>query len=138
MGASFRLEPHTADIRLVLTAETLPELFQIAVIALAEILLPGECHARRRLPLRRSVAREAPDTTALLVDFLSDVLWHSQVGKALFCRVSLTQLTPRGLQAQLRGVRVERFMQDVKAVTYHEAEVRRHSDGYEARLVLDV
>lgn len=138
MKATFRLEPHTADIRLVLIAETLPELFQIAVIALADILLPGGCSAQKRLPLRRLIVREAPDMVTLLVDFLSEVLWHSQVRKALFCRAAIIRLTETQLEAQLFGTRVEGFIQDVKAVTYHEAEIRHYPAGYEARLVLDV
>ncbi len=139
MGADFRLEPHTADIRLVLRAETLPELFQVAVTALAEILVPEGCRQFTRLPLRRSIIQTAPDVVTLLVDFLSEVLWHSQVQKALFCRATLIRCAPTELEARIRGARVEGFVQDVKAVTYHEASVRHYRSGYyEARLVLDV
>jgi SHS2 domain-containing protein len=36
------------------------------------------------------------------------------------------------------GYSVEGFQQDVKAVTYHEAQIRLSEQGYEAWLVLDV
>jgi|LJSS01.1.fsa_nt_gb SHS2 domain-containing protein len=138
MASGFELRPHTADIRVLLWAETFPELFQIAVVALAEVLLPQGCQHVRRYPLRRRVELTAPDRTALLVDFLSEVLLYSQIKKALCCRVRFRHITETELAGMLYGVRVEGFVQDVKAVTYHEAEIRHLPHGYEATLVLDV
>lgn len=137
MAFTYELRPHTADIRIALWADTFPELFQAALVALADILLPGECHGAR-LRLRRRVSLTAPDSTALLVDFLSQVLLESQIRKALFCRCRIHHLTETSLEGVLSGLRVEGFQQDVKAVTYHEAQVNRLSSGYNAWLVLDV
>ncbi|MCS6966285.1 MAG: archease [Candidatus Kapabacteria bacterium] len=138
MTPGFALHPHTADIRMHVWAATLPELFQTALEALADILLPGGCHNARRLSLRRPVVLTALDATILLVDFLSQALLYSQVQKALFCRVRFRQLTETELRGTLYGIRVGEFIQDVKAVTYHEALVCRLPHRYEARLVLDV
>ncbi len=137
MGFSYELRPHTADIRISLRADSFPELFQAAVAALADILLPEGCQGKR-LALHRRVALSAPDSTALLVDFLSEVLWQSQVRKALFCRFRVHSLAESTLQGVLSGIRVQGFQQDVKAITYHEARVDRLPSGYWASLVVDV
>lgn len=137
MAFGYELHPHTADIRISLWAETFPELFQAAVVALAEILFPQGCEGQP-LVVRRRVAVTAPDSTALLVDFLSEVLLYSQIRKALFCRFCPQSVQETFVEGKLRGCRVEGFQQDIKAVTYHEAEVYRLSQGYGARLIVDV
>jgi len=138
MPSGYTLEPHTADIRIRLWAETLPELFAVALEALADILRPGGCRAAETLPVQQPVSVTAPDQTALLVDFLSEALLYSQIRKALFCRVHFHQLTEQEVRGVLQGRRVRGFVQDVKAVTYHEAEIRPCRGGYEAQLVVDV
>jgi SHS2 domain-containing protein len=77
-AAGFSLHPHTADIRLQVWAPTLQELFCIAAQGLAEVLVPEGCR-RPAAPLRRwyRFAVHSPDETALLVDFLSMVLWQA-------------------------------------------------------------
>ncbi|MEN3026995.1 MAG: archease [Chlorobiota bacterium] len=139
MAAGFELRPHTADIRLVLWAESLPELFAIALQGLAEVLLPQRCQQIGRLPLRRTLVIHEADSTALLIEFLGRVLLYSQIRKALFCRARFRGVTETDLDAVIYGAPVGGFQQDVKAVTYHEAEVRRlHTGQYTAHLVLDV
>jgi SHS2 domain-containing protein len=138
-AAGFSLHPHTADIRLQVWAPTLQELFCVAAQGLAEVLVPEGCR-RPAAPLRRwyRFAVHSPDETALLVDFLSMVLLASYLRRALFCRVRFLEFTPTSLRARLMGYSVEGFQQDVKAVTYHEAQIRLSKQGYEAWLVLDV
>jgi SHS2 domain-containing protein len=78
---------------------------------------------------RRSVALAAPDRTALLIDFLNAVLLSAQTHRESYPRVDFRRLTDRELAAELEGTPVEAFGEDVKAVTYHEADLRPGAEG---------
>jgi SHS2 domain-containing protein len=71
---SFEILPHTADLRLKVTGETLKDLFEHSVIGLSDILKPGECStlnvehsATSTYDVEVEVA--GVDETILLIDF---------------------------------------------------------------------
>lgn len=136
---TFRVLPHTADIRLQLEGDGLEELFAAGVESLASILKPGACDAIR-YNKKETISIKAVDITALLVDFLSEILTRSCTEQAVYCRVTFKKLSESKLTAILEGVSVEGFDEDIKAVTHHEAHVTKKSDQgvFEATLVLDI
>ncbi|MBW3671290.1 MAG: archease, partial [Acidobacteria bacterium] len=50
----------------------------------------------------------------------------------------LESISERSLTAIIRGRTVESFGDEIKAVTYHEAEIRREGDQWQTNLVFDV
>ncbi len=129
-----RLE-HTSDLRLRVTGATREALFRDALRGLAAAMRPRQARAA----VTRELALEAADATALLVDFLSEALALMQARRESYRDVRFTALTERRLVATLRGAAVEGFDADVKAVTYHEAEVAAGAGGgWQTHLVLDL
>jgi SHS2 domain-containing protein len=79
------------------------------------------------------------DKTTLLIDFLSDILTASYERKMIFNTLQIKQLTDTPLDAMLLGYSVEQFDDDIKAVTYHEAEVIRNAKGnWETVVIFDI
>lgn len=128
--------PHTADVRVRACGASLPELFRNALRGMAAVLQP-EALARAS-EADRVVSLGAPDTTALLVDFLSEALALAHIHREVYVDAQFHELSAAGLHATLRGVAVSGFAGDVKAVTYHAAEVLRTERGYEITIVYDV
>jgi SHS2 domain-containing protein len=133
---------HTADIRIRVVAPTREALFTEAVEALMEAMRPTPprslADARDDMShARDDVIVEAPDLTSLLVDFLGEVLLRCHIRREAYtvARISLTHTTAT---ATLEARAVEGFEDDVKAVTYHEADVRETDNGWTTTLVLDV
>lgn len=127
---------HTADVRLRVTGRTLGELFSEALAGLMELLRPG---AATGPEVRRPVSLSASDATALLVDFLGRVLLDAHTRRERYDGLTVLKLTETRIEAELVGAAVAGFGDDVKAVTYHEADVRRTADGgWETVIVLDV
>ena len=151
----YKILEHTADVRLLAEGRTLEELFRDALRGMMEVLKPekkpGGSESIRRVRV------EAPERTALLVDFLSEALWlahthrealevegirvtrGAEVGaeksaRALPASGSSTGVpappnTELRVEATLRGAPCEAFGEDIKAVTYHEAEIRENAAG---------
>jgi SHS2 domain-containing protein len=131
--------PHTADLRLHLQADSLAELFAAGFEALQHQLQPDGCQGGGPYPLCHALQLQSVDTTALLVDFLSEVLTLSHEEKAVFCKLELRQLSATAVEAQIAGCLAGGFAEDIKAVTYHEAEVRKGEAGkWETMLIFDI
>ena len=134
MSGVIEVLSHTADVRLRVTAPSLEELFAEGVRGLA-----AQLDAQRTFgEVRRGIVLESADRTALLVDFLNEVLAFSFVDRAVFDRVQIRRLTENAIDAEIIGERAT-FGDEVKAVTYHDAEVKRLPDGaWRTILVFDI
>jgi SHS2 domain-containing protein len=131
----YEILQHTADVRLRVTASSLEELFADALRGLMEVMgTPVGAHSVRP----ESIELESVDLTALLVDFLNEALVRAVVHRRAFTGASFASLGETHLSATLTSVPAASFDEDVKAVTYHEAEVRRSGEGWTTMLVLDI
>jgi SHS2 domain-containing protein len=126
---------HTADIRMDVQDGTFPGLFTQAMLGMFAFLRPlkGAKEARRRVEVRSA------DRTALLIDFLNEVLSLAQTHKESYDSIEFDKIVEHELGGWLRGNSVKSFGEDIKAVTYHEAVVEHRSkDGWHARVIFDI
>ena len=125
---------HTADVRLRVEAASLQELFSEAMLGMYEIMQAragGEA-------VQRTITLDAPDTTTLLVDFLNDLLSRAHIRREMFDSITFASLTATELSASLAGRAPAGFEHDIKAVTYHEADVQRTTGLWTTTLVFDI
>ena len=130
----FEILQHTADVRLHVRSATVEDLFRDAMRGMFAIMNASSKGAT----ITRRLSFDAIDRTSLLVDFLSEVLSRAQIDRAVFDDVRFERLTDTELTAEITGRSSAGFEQDVKAVTYHEAEVKETADGWETMLVFDI
>jgi SHS2 domain-containing protein len=134
---SHRIVEHVADVRARVQGSTLPELFRAALEVMNEIADPRRDDSAAALT--EMVSLTAPDTTVLLIDFLSEALTRGHIRQGVFHRVEFSTLTDCTLEARLEGFGVARLVKDIKAVTYHEADVRENAEGrFETTIVFDI
>jgi len=128
---------HTADIRLFMESPTLEALFSEALQGLTDILKPTVI--KSSVPAKRIVKIESADKTALLIDFLNEILALSQINKKTYFDPVFTRLSDTHLEAEIKEVETEGFGEDIKAVTYHEAEIKKGETGFwQTNLVFDI
>jgi SHS2 domain-containing protein len=130
------IDHHTADVRIHVTAGSLRALFADAVRALTEVMEPQASTSRNDAAFAVNV--DAADSTLLLVDFLNAALTASHIHRYAFTDVDFQSFEPTRLAATLIGQRVRGFAEDVKSVTYHEAQVARDAQGWAVTLVMDI
>lgn len=132
----YSFHEHTADIRMGVKGKTLEELFQDALLGMVKVMDPvrsPETHT-----LKREIAIEAPDITALLIDFLNEALAWMHSGREAYTAVQFRLFSENSLAAVLEGYRTESFGEDIKAVTYHEADVRKSGDEWRTMIIFDI
>lgn len=139
MNMPYTILSHTADARMEVKGKTLEELFRDALRGMMSIVGGGGEAAPVAASVSRTVGVEAPDVTVLLVDFLNAALAESQIRREIYADAAFKKFSERALVAELNGFPVAEFSEDVKAVTYHEANVHRGGSGeWETLLVLDI
>lgn len=127
--------PHTADVRIEVEAETEEELFRESLFALCEFVKAIGSGERRE----REVEVEAGNATDSLVDFLNEGLWRIHSYREVYDAVEFELCSNTHVKAVLRGHAFEEMQEDVKAVTYHEANVTLSMEGrWTTVLVLDI
>lgn len=125
---------HTADWCLRVWAGDLPSLFTES--ALGMNLLAGMQPASGP-PIHRSFRTSAPDIESLLVSFLSELLFIAEQEKIMFDQFDI-QLTGDMLLVEMKGLPLNTVTKNIKAVTFHNLQVRRTARGVETEIVFDV
>ena len=133
----YEILEHTADVRVRVHAGTLEALFSDAVRAMNEIL--GPAILQEDSAVTAEIALEAPDATALLIDFLNDVLLQTELQRTAFRNIAFHTFTATALRATLSGSRFGTLRRDIKAVTWHEADLHENRNGeWETMMVFDL
>jgi SHS2 domain-containing protein len=129
---------HTADVAIWAEGFSLQELFRAALGEMNEVLLPGHCTGVTHYDCNMRMRLQAGDTTALLIDFLSEALALTYIQKAIFCYVYFERLSGREVAANLYGAWFGAVENEIKAVTWHEARVQRVEGKWQTPVLFDL
>jgi SHS2 domain-containing protein len=136
-----------ADCALVVEGRDLPDLFETAAGALAELMVDP---ATVEPSIERRIALEAEAVDLLLYDWLSELIYRKDRDREVFpqAAVQVGGDGPFRLEATVRGGVIDRartaLRADPKAVTFHEFAVtpldpgNAGAGGWRARLVIDI
>lgn len=130
------LVDHTSEITVRIRAPTYAELIGEATRAFAE-LVPASLRGRAN-ESPRDLRVEGVDKTALLVQWLNEIVYLCEVEHWLPTEVDLIETKGSVLRVRARGVPLEGPFAFVKAATLHRAAVDERPEGLVAEVTLDV
>jgi len=131
--------PHTADIRMKIESSTVEQLFIAGMIGMDNILKEGFCDKNNPIDCKSKIEIQAMDQTCLLIDFLSEILSHSYAEKSIYCKVEFSLFTSNRIKANIFGSHTSKLDEEIKAVTYHEAQVHKNRNHqWETLVVFDI
>jgi len=134
---------HTGDVGIVVTAPTLRDLYARAALGMFWVLT--DLGAVRETDTR-TVAVEAADREALMVRWLSDLNFVHVTEHQLFRRMEVDMLEPTddgvALRATCSGERIDparhTVYTEIKAVTFHDLQIRDTDDGWTVQVIFDL
>lgn len=133
----YRERAHPADLCLEVWGVDRAALYRQAAKALFETL--DFCLAPTTETVTCSIALQAPDPETLMVDWLSELLYQSDVQRAWWHTFDLHQVTPTALRGTVLGQRPATPRREVKAVTYTGLEISQDDRGqWSATITFDV
>jgi SHS2 domain-containing protein len=128
---------HTADIRLRVRSPSPDALFAEAALAMMNIIYGVSCPGT----VERTIELRAENTENLLLDFLSEVLFLSEVEYIVFSSVTV-HIAGNSLKALLSG---EPFDQErhrggteIKGISYSGLKIVKEDEGYVLDILFDV
>lgn len=135
----YRILEHTADIGLVITGKSLEELFANAGYAFFDITWQlAKVEEQLFYPIRI----EEEGRAELLVAFLRELLYLNQAEEYIFKRFEVQKLELPCLEIVGFGEKIDlarhRGKMEIKAVTYHQAEVKEKSGRFTAQVIFDI
>jgi len=134
---SFEEISHTADIKIRVRAPTLESLFSETLNALMQVLYGTD----RRGGILKEIQVESPDNESLLLDFLSEVLFVSEVESLVFFEARISVHGPH-LTAELSGEPFDPNRHsggsEVKGISYSGLSITNDANGYMLDIIFDV
>jgi len=135
---SFEFIDHTADAGIRVEAPTLEDLFETAGLAFTELVTSADsvdCRVERRFKL------EEDDMETLLVSWLQELLYLLDTEDLVFARFQV-RIHDFSLEATAWGdvfdPNIHTMKTEIKAVTYHQLEVTKNDQGWQAQVIFDI
>ena len=137
MRMSFEEISHTADVKIRVHAPTLEGLFSETFKALMQVMYGP----KRGSGIFREISIESSDNESLLADFLSEVLFVSEVESLVFSEASISINSLR-LTAELTGEKFDPSRHsegsEVKGISYSGLAITHEANGYMLDIIFDV
>lgn len=132
----FTIEEHTADWAISVRGRDWRHLLLSAAWGMNSLLVTN----LNAVPLQveRTVTAEAFDRESLLVEWLGELAYLTEMEGLVFREFEFETVTPDTLRATVRGGPAPALHKHIKAVTYHDLKIKETEAGLEATVVFDV
>ena len=135
----FEVLDHTADTGLIVYGKDLETLFENAGEGFFHLITDLR---KVRRKVERQVEIRGNALERLMVDWLSELLYLHDVENLLFKGFKVESIREGQLRARVKGEPfqegIHRIKTEVKAVTYHQIQVREKGGGWKAQIIFDL
>ena len=135
---------HTADIGIEIWADTFENLFSTAVQGYYKLVLSNDYLSKKH----QSFSFSDQDSTCenLLISFLSEINYLLMVKKQIVKPINSVQISKKDEsynlimngQLQMLDYPENDIQTEIKAVTYHQAQINKDGDVYRTRVFFDI
>ena len=133
----YEILEHKADLRIKVFGETKEELFSNALFGMTESQKPEITKPEEKN--QRLIKIKSLDLSSLLVDFLSEVLYLSEVNQEVYNNIQFKKFTNKNIEGTLSGNKLKKIGVIVKGVTYHDLDIHQKKDKtWEATVLFDI
>ena len=131
----YEILEHKADLKIRAFGKTKEELFENAMIGMFD----SAKYESRGREIKREIKIFSLDLPALLVDFLSEVLYLSEVNQEVYNNIQFKKISKKNIKGILSGKKLKRKQLVIKGVTYHDLQVHRKKDKtWQATILFDI
>jgi SHS2 domain-containing protein len=142
---TYEIIEHTADLGMRVYGRDLNALFLNAAQAMFEIMvevIKKESIFHKEERKKFLVHKQGSNIEEIFVAWLSELLYLFSIEGLIMEKADIEKLDENSIQAEVKGRIFSpdfyRVKTEIKAVTYHELEVKQTDQGYEAQVIFDV
>ena len=126
---------HSADLKIIAYGRDLKDLYKNALKGMFESIEPEIIFDDQ---VTRKIELNEKSQEISLIDFLSEALYQSDIHNEAYFDVKFLKFDPHGIIAELHGNAIKGFREEIKAVTYHDFEIKETDEGFEAPIIFDI
>jgi len=141
---NFEFLDHPTDLKIRVQAESLSGLFCRLCEAIACTQLGKTEGAKiiflpkgKKKCFRDKIELEASDTESLLVEFANEIISLSDANNLIYTKCKIDLLTNNQIRATIMGIKRKKYL-DIKAATYHDAELIKIGNRWVFTLLMDI
>lgn len=132
----YEILEHTADLKIRAYGKDLTELFSNILKGMFEVCEPEIID--KSIIVAHEIKIQSQNLESLLVDFLSEVLYLSDVNNEAYFEAEFEKLTDKELIGKIRGNKIKSFKEEIKAVTWHDLKVEKKDSQWQATVLFDI
>mgnify|MGYP001052750656 CR=1 FL=1 len=142
---------HTADIKIRVYGKNFIEIINNSLLALKNFWKPK----LKKIKVEKNINIKSNNETDLLIDFLSEVLAQTYIKKAIFVKfiprinadqtrinVDIKQNSFKialcSLSGKIIGYKFTSLREDIKAITHHQAKLKKINKKYVFEFIIDI
>jgi len=135
--------PHTADIKIRVYGKNIEEIINNSLLALKNFWKPK----LRKTKVEKKINIKSKNETDLLIDFLSEVLAQTYIEKAIFLKFVLERTNADlkrtnenfvEILGKIIGYKFTSLSKEIKAITYHQAVLKKINKKYIFEFIIDI
>jgi len=139
MKKTYQLIDHTADFGIQVFGSDSQELFTNAAVALFDVITEMDVLKGRNFCNIKASGEDWPD---LMINWLREVLYLWNGKERLVKSVQILSLSENNISAKIYfdAYRPDRHIikTEIKAVTYHQIQVKSSPSGWKAQIIFDI
>jgi SHS2 domain-containing protein len=131
----YEILEHKADLKIRVFGKDKKELFENVMIGMFE----SAKYEEEGKEVKKEIKASSLDLPSLLVDFLSEVLYLSEVNKEVYNRIEFKKFSDKRIEGILLGKKLKRIGVQIKGVTYHNLDIHQLKDKtWQATILFDI
>jgi SHS2 domain-containing protein len=135
----FEIIDHTADIGIIAYGADIKQVFANAALGLFNLMADLD---NLKEDTKREIELSAEDVEVLLVEWLNELIYISDVEHIIFKRFEINELSNTQLRATCFGEKIKpgqhRLKREIKAATYHMLRLNKENGSYKVQIIFDI
>ena len=135
----YSLFSHTADLGMSVNGHSCEELFMNAGLAFSELLVDNKAP---KINHKLKISLHGNDLPDLMVRWLSEILYLFEGERVVVTEIFINVINRNNLISTLSVMnfdnRYHEVVREIKAVTYHQIEVKEEDGIWTARIIFDL
>ena len=136
---NFTFLDHTADLGIRVRGNTMKDLFEKAARSMIRIMVSGVSDKNNKTV---NISVNASDLEDLMVRWLGEILYLFEGEKRIMMDIQIDTISETHLNATAETAlftpRLHKIINEIKAVTYHQIQVKKTGNDWEARIIFDL
>jgi SHS2 domain-containing protein len=139
MALEYEILDHTADLGVIVKADSLKNLFVNAANVMADLMVKGDGRGKKEV---RGIVIEGMDYADLMVRWLGEILYLFYSEKLIGKSIQIKSLTHKRISSFIEFTQFDpqnsEVIREIKAVTYHKIAVKKTGKTWETMVIFDI